>query len=365
VRRGLVLIAIAGCGRIGFEPIGGGDGGGTLDGVIPPSTNVAFVLSTDILPYQLGGTAAADTLCNQHAVAAGIGGSYIAWLSTSSINAIDRLGQSRGWVRRDGTPLVDTIADLVAGKFFYPLTIDELGNTVAFGKIAITGTLADGTSSGADCNGYTAVSSVGYGGVGYSTVLWTQINNSTTECGDLVRIYCFGVGETTPVKPAATTARRAFLLAAPWASGGGISSADTACQGEAGQANLTGTFRALLGQTGTTAISRFSLSGTVWTRVDDVALASTTADFSAGTTIATLNVTAAGAYVPEGNGFAWTGGLPDAIGTAQTTCTDWASMSAATTGRSGSSVATSSAAFDQVIPLGCSQAAGHVYCLEP
>ncbi len=360
----------AGCGRLHFDPLGGssGDGGGDgkqLDGVLPPNTNVAFVLSTPIQGYKLGGIAGADALCNQAAANAGLPGSYVAWLSDATTNAIDRILPSRGWVRRDGRAFVDTPDDLVAGKILYPLAVDELGNAVALQQSVATGTLANGTAAGADCTGYSTLSFIEEGGIGYGTSYWTAITGTSTDCGLNLRMYCFGIGQTTPVQPPPTTARRAFLSAAPWVPAGGITAADAVCQNDAMQAGLTGTFRALLGITGSTAISRFSLTGSVWTRVDGVALADTTTDFATGNTIAPINVTAAGAYVGPITANAWTGGVPDMVGTATTTCADWTSSAASANAHGGLWLSSGTGAFEQVVVVSCQDTSNRLYCLEP
>ena len=90
--------------------------------------------------------AAADGICNARAQAAGLPGSYVAWLSTSTANAKDRLGTSRGWVRTDGLPFVDTVADLVAGKVLYPPRANESGSVATTQIVVLTGTQGNGTA---------------------------------------------------------------------------------------------------------------------------------------------------------------------------------------------------------------------------
>lgn len=92
-----------------------------------PKPNIAFVTSTTY-NGDLGGLAGADQKCQALAEAAGLPANvYKAWLSTSNENAKDRLGSARGWVRKDGKPFADTVADIVSGKIFHPLRIDENG----------------------------------------------------------------------------------------------------------------------------------------------------------------------------------------------------------------------------------------------
>jgi hypothetical protein len=63
-------------------------------------------------PSSVGGLDGGDALCNAEAADAGLPGTYVAYLSTSAVDAIDRIGGSRGWVRPDGRPFVDRPEDL-------------------------------------------------------------------------------------------------------------------------------------------------------------------------------------------------------------------------------------------------------------
>jgi hypothetical protein len=355
------------CGRIGFDAVGtggGGDDGAHGDGIVlPHDTNIAFVTSIGVQPYTLGGLAGADMFCNTRAAAAQLPGTYVAWLSTSTVNAVDRLAGSRGWVRADGRPFVDTVAELVAGKMFYPLSVDEFGNAVPVLTDVETATLANGMYAGGDCVGYTSLGGTATEGFAvYATLYWTLGNQNAPDCGSLPRLYCFGTGMTTPVRPAAPSGRRAFLVPA-WNPGGGIASADTACQTAATGASLAGMYRALLPTTGTTAISRFDLGGPMWQRADGADLAASTADLAAGQTLTALNYTADGTLVSTTNIAAWTGGMPNATGTDLTTCSSWTNNTTGN-GRTGNYVATGSNAFDDIVATICSSVNFPIYCLQ-
>src|SRR5262245_12432676 len=87
------------------------------------TSNVAFVTTRTLNPSTFGGLAGADAICQATADQAGLPGTYIAWLSTTTTNAVDRLAGSRGWVRTDGVPFADTPADIAAGRIFAPLSL--------------------------------------------------------------------------------------------------------------------------------------------------------------------------------------------------------------------------------------------------
>src|SRR5262245_55711495 len=107
----LVVLVSAGCGRVGFAigelggdgptgddaPAGGDDAATGGDGGSGSGANIVFVASS-LTDGGIGGLAQADDICAARAEEAGLAGTYVAYLSTTSVNAIDRLGSARGWV---------------------------------------------------------------------------------------------------------------------------------------------------------------------------------------------------------------------------------------------------------------------------
>src|SRR5262245_55485496 len=125
----LVVLVAVGCGRVGFSTgeLGsdgrGGDDGGTGGDGAPgdganAGANVGFVRS-GLTDGGIGGLAQADAICAQRAIEGSLPGTYVAYLSTTTVNAIDRLAGARGWVRPDGQPFADTTADIAAGIVLY------------------------------------------------------------------------------------------------------------------------------------------------------------------------------------------------------------------------------------------------------
>lgn len=335
----LVLLSLCACGRVGFEPHGSaggdddapGDGGGdgaftTGDGFVRGdvlfTNNVAFVSSASITPGTLGGFAPADAACQAEADGAGLVGTYVAWLSTSTTNAIDRLAGSRGWVRSDGAPFVDTVADLAAGRLFAPLSADVTGAALPAMTAVFTGTLPDGTADPFTCGDLSSTSDLmAYGYANMTSGEWTRIDASFTVCGANVRIYCFGTGTYTPVVIPQVPARRAFL-SDPWTPGSGIAGADAQCQQSATTAGLANpsSFRTLISTTTTTAASRFA-DGLPWARLDGLLVAPTAQDFLAGTWQVPLALDATGAHMTD-IGPAWVG-ESSFTAVATTSCSDW------------------------------------------
>jgi hypothetical protein len=341
--RWLALLVVCACGRIGFAPAGDGlgddggddtgDGGGNADGFVRGdvlfTNNIAFVSQQTVVIGTLGGFGPADAACQGEADAAGLPGTYVAWLSTSTTNAIDRISGSRGWVRTDGMPFVDTTADLAAGRLLAPLLLDVQG---APGATAVfTGTLPDGTADPFTCGDLMATADlIAYGTANMTSGEWTRVNASFMSCDQMVRIYCFGTGGTTPITIPSVPSRRAFLSAA-WVPGTGAAGADTQCQQDAASAGLAGAsnFRALLATSGASAASRFS-DGLTWARLDGLAIAPTAVDVLAGNWSVPLALDATGTHLTD-VGPAWVGaGTFGAVGA--TTCADWSVSNNGSTG---------------------------------
>jgi hypothetical protein len=93
----VTLHAVAGAGSEFLEWRGHCSGASTcrLDLDDDKRVTAVFVTSTT-QTGNLGGLSGADQICNDRAVAAGLTGNYLAWLSTSSMDAIDRFSNTRG-----------------------------------------------------------------------------------------------------------------------------------------------------------------------------------------------------------------------------------------------------------------------------
>jgi hypothetical protein len=314
-----------------------------------PPPNIVFTTSTT-QTAALGGLAGADAICAQRALAAGLAGTYRAWLSTSTVNAIDRLGSASGWVRPDGKPVLNSVADIAQSKLFYPPRLDEFGNDLGADPVVMTATGRDGTLADTNttitCGDFTSdVDDGSYLWTGWASAnSWAFTYAITAGCSVHARIYCFGIDHTAQVAVTSTAGRRAFMTAASWTPGGGIGSADALCQNEATAAKLPGTYKALLASSGSSAASRFNVSGTPWIRTDGIPLAPTaSAFFSANVLDVTPIVTADGSVSCSGCSF-WSGAATmTTVGSDTTTCANWLSTSG--TGTVGLGLDTSATEF--------------------
>jgi hypothetical protein len=360
----LALLSVAACGRLHFDPHGvsGDDDADDASLDAPAAANLVFVTSTLQVAGTFGSLAAADAVCNMRAAEAGLGGSYVAWLSSAGANARDRIGTTaRGWRLTDGRPFADRLDELVLDHWFYPITLDEHGDPQQFNFVA-TGTTYDGVYAGTgDCNGYTSTSaSVLAASLLNGSSYWS--GGGTISCDQMVRLFCFGTTESTPVVPDPIAVRRAFLSTTPWTPNGDLTGADAACQSDADAAGLGRTFLALLGTRTASPISRFDLGGLPWARLDDTLLADSAAALPASGLLTSLNLTSDGTYALAGPS-AWLGAANlTSVGTVASTCDDWSTL--ASTGAQAGIANLGASAFNGSNTT-CTSANTRIWCFEP
>lgn len=159
-----------------YDSDGGGDGGGgcssssshvstgtasggTVTAVPPPSTGTlganhkrVFITST-VFSGAVGGLDAADMYCQSAATAAGLAGTYRAWLSDASSNAFDRTADVGPWYSTSDTLAFASKADLRAAP--QSELLDEVGGYPQNLAGAWTGSDAQGAATNETCEGWT------------------------------------------------------------------------------------------------------------------------------------------------------------------------------------------------------------------
>lgn len=96
--------------------------------VLPGKT---VFITSQVFNGNLGGLAGADAKCQQLATAAGLGGTYKAWLSDSTTDARDRLTHATVPYRLvDGTTVANDFTDLTDGSLDAPINRAENGTVV-------------------------------------------------------------------------------------------------------------------------------------------------------------------------------------------------------------------------------------------
>ncbi|MBW2432661.1 MAG: DUF1554 domain-containing protein [Deltaproteobacteria bacterium] len=160
----------------------------------PPSGPVVSVFVTGRrYKGNLRGLAGADRKCQRRAEAAGLSGTWTAWLSDGTENAIDRIPDGQ-YQLIDGTQVADDKADLTDGSLNNAINLDEFGNQRT--GFAWTGTEEDGIGTGNNCNDWKDNSSESGGDRGIPGERdrdWTQVDDPA-QCSERYRLYCFGEG---------------------------------------------------------------------------------------------------------------------------------------------------------------------------
>jgi hypothetical protein len=266
-------------------------------------------------------------------------GTYKAWLSTSTANAITKLGSARGFVRPDGQPFADQVSDIAAGKILNTLSLDENGFDVGQQNVW-TGTTDAGTINGSNtCGDWTSSIGSSFGELGETTGgagAWSD-DAVETDCLVSASIYCFDISHITALNVTRTSGRLAFVSKGSFVTNQAVSGADALCQGEATAAGLPNPtqFLALLSTSTASAASRFDMSAmsAPYVRPDGIKIADAATLATGATLDSGIWQHADGTYVTEFAAAVWTGSIsPNVVGTLATTCQDWTTLNGGDTG---------------------------------
>jgi PKD repeat protein len=151
---------------------------------------VEVFVTAGAMKGNLGGLAGADATCTAAATAAGLAGTWTAWLSDSTTNAKDRILDAE-YRRLDGTVVANDLADLTDGTLDAAINRDENGAAVSSNPW--TGTQSDGIGTAETCSDWTDSKNSSQGAQGdtdNTDGTWTQLG-STAPCDFNRRLYCF------------------------------------------------------------------------------------------------------------------------------------------------------------------------------
>lgn len=140
----------------------------------------------------MGGLAGADSICNQRARAAGLPGTYKAWLSTADGSPSSRFARSRGpYVLPTGTRIANSWADLTDGTLMARIDVTEHGRPPSEAAVWTATSHLGEWLPGGDCSNWTAAGSAA-GRVGLTTATTDQWTNfSVIPCENTQAFYCF------------------------------------------------------------------------------------------------------------------------------------------------------------------------------
>ncbi|MCA9493059.1 MAG: hypothetical protein KC621_24175 [Myxococcales bacterium] len=151
---------------------------------------VAFVTSVQYPISAIGGVLGADLICQSRASAAGLSGTYMAWLGDGATGPADRFTLSDSpYVLVDGTTLASDWFDLTDGVLTNALNVDEYG-ALSSATTAWTGVNTDGTTNSDHCGGWgNPIGIAGTGDVHSTSSDWTF--GMVGNCGSARSLYCF------------------------------------------------------------------------------------------------------------------------------------------------------------------------------
>jgi len=170
-----------------------------LNQVVPPeglTKSIIFVTSTTY-SGNLGGLSGADSKCQARANAAGLSGTWVALLSSASVNAKDRI-LDIPYETISGKSIATSKADLFDGVISNPIDISELGTQINSGPnpniyedLVWTGTNADGVYSGKTCYSWTDSTNMEttIGRTYHTDYRWIHLGDQTW-CSNPLHLYC-------------------------------------------------------------------------------------------------------------------------------------------------------------------------------
>ena len=175
--------------------MGGGDAGGSAGGSAGGTPSVVFVTSATFhgnFGFQapgFNGAAAADRLCSNAAMTAGLQGTFKAWASGAGMSPTSRLADASPWVLRGTMTTVFASKGAMNGSPQVPINRDQNGQLVANAPVwtgATTGLIAS-----LNCTNWTNnTTGTGVQGTTASTGQWTS-SGSAAMCSTMARLYCF------------------------------------------------------------------------------------------------------------------------------------------------------------------------------
>lgn len=154
----------------------------------PDGGRLVFVTSAQTAG-DLGGVAGADMTCTMFAASAGLGGAWMAWVTTAASPASSRLTSAGPWYLVTGERVAATKSTLTGVT-----TLDRAIDRDEHGVQRVNSPVWTGVSFGSvgDCSNWTSTfvsMSAGTGDTQYASYQWQQFGSAA--CSTAHRLYCF------------------------------------------------------------------------------------------------------------------------------------------------------------------------------
>lgn len=277
---------------------------------------------------------AADAVCQSDAEAAGLSGTFRAYLSIKDqTDAICRLRGGEGlladecglgaslaedqltapFLNLKGMPITYGTADVESGFWRLPVGYQADGKASGFGVAAWTGSTMAGAFAAYECDGWSSAEGVSRGNATANPGLRSTNEAYTLSCDDENALLCFSAGTGHGLSDLHEKAGKlAYLLELPLGSYIDIELADAACREASGKDNVIAWYSdeqddALCRLAGVSGKVADSCEGSglgdasgPWVRADGYLLAETVGDLTKGP-LAPLNLDKDGNYSAPGN----------------------------------------------------------------
>ena len=155
-----------------------------------------FVSSSTRAGSALGGLSGADTICQGLANAAGLPGTFMAWLSTQTQSPSTRFVQvTVPYVLPDGTVIANNWDDLTDSAIDHPIDQTEGADALSSASAVWTNTNANGGPTGlvndpdGHCGSWRSSGTGNTGLTSENNADWTR--RASHPCSDTLRLYCF------------------------------------------------------------------------------------------------------------------------------------------------------------------------------
>jgi hypothetical protein len=335
--------------------------GGSAPADTAASPRYVFISSMAYPGGALGGLDGADAKCQDLAEAAGLPGSYRAWLSDPTGSPSTRFLRGGGPFRLvDGSLVAKSWAELTSGPLHHAIDLTETGGappvTSACGwapevPVVWSDTRTDGTLLSADlaCGSWND-ETTGRPACGLvpSQLQWSDVGNGGS-CSSPGAIYCFeqegpvrgddgadangavaGAPSGCETGACATGPKTVFVTSETYAGDlGGLAGADAKCQARAKAAGLSGVYLAWLSDYFDWPARRFSRAGSPYRLVDGSVVADDWSSLTSGALRHAIDRTEVGEApaatdTPCGGLSVWTNTQTDgSLETEANSCGDW------------------------------------------
>jgi hypothetical protein len=195
-------------------PCSGEEGWACKTGVCTsPNQETKLVFVTSIgFNGNLGGVLGADAKCVARATAAGLEGTFKAWISAAEISSSPSVRFAKSevpYALMDGTIIAANWADLTDGELQAPISQTELSGSPNYGPSVWSFTRVNATpglfdnpnhvcyGTNCHCNGWTSTQTQGYNKPGSAVGQWAKPNDDWTDysfanaCASKRGLYCF------------------------------------------------------------------------------------------------------------------------------------------------------------------------------